>query len=141
MLSESTQQWREACMTSKIVSTLLIIVGLINFIPVIGVVSGAGLESMYGVALQDGNLIILMRHRALLFGLLGALIVAAAFRTELWPAAYLAGFVSMLGFIALAYAQGDFGPFIRKIVIADIVASVLLAVAAILPLPNGSIKR
>ena len=83
----------------RFISAILIIVGLTNLLPVIGVISAESLASLYGFATLQGDLLILMRHRALLFGILGAFIIYSAFRRELQPSAILMGLVSMLGFI------------------------------------------
>jgi hypothetical protein len=120
-----------------IVSALLIAAGLINFLPVAGVLSAEVLAAAYGIQAPEGDLLILMRHRALLFGILGALIIVSAFRRHLQPAAILAGLVSMLGFVALALASGDFGAELRRVVIIDVIALVALAAAAFLR-PKGA---
>ena len=61
------------------IALLLIIVGLINMIPVLGVLSAQRLQGLYGLAELDSELSLLLRHRALLFGLLGSVIVFSAF--------------------------------------------------------------
>lgn len=117
---------------NRVVSALLISVGLVNFLPVAGVLSAQVLASAYGIPAPAGDLLILLRHRALLFGILGALIIVSAFRRHLQPAAILAGLVSMLGFIALALGPGEYGAELRKVVIIDAIALVALAAAAFL---------
>ena len=64
---------------SKGVTLCLIVVGLINFLPLVGVYSAQRLESSYSIVLASNDLIILMRHRALLFGVLGGFILYSAF--------------------------------------------------------------
>ncbi len=101
------------------------IVGLINVVPVVGVVSAAKLESMYGQRFE-ADALVLMRHRALLFGLVGAYIIVAAFRPSLRVPAFVFGFVSMLGFVALAgRLDGPLG----RVVVADLVGSVVLLIS------------
>lgn len=112
---------------SRVASALFFLVGVVNFVPVIGVLSAERLESLYGVILGgDPNLIILMRHRAVLFGIVGGLLIAAVFRRPLRPAALAAGLVSMLSFVLIAYLVGDFGAPLRRVVVIDVVASVML---------------
>ena len=112
-----------------VVTALIVFAGLINFAPVVAIASSESLARFYDIPAPEGDLLILMRHRALLFGILGALLFAAAFRQHLRPAALVAGLVSMLGFIVLAWSQGGYGPSIHKAVIFDLVASVALGVA------------
>ena len=72
----------------RIVTTLLFLgAAVINLGPVLGVLSAGQLEAAYGVKLDDPNLVILMRHRALLFGVVGGLLVVAAFYVRMRPAA------------------------------------------------------
>ena len=116
----------------RVISALLILVGLINFAPVFGVVSGQALSNAYGIAIPEGDLLILLRHRALLFGIVGALIVSSAFFRELQVAAMLAGMVSMCGFLVLAFGAEGYGEKIHSVVIADVAGTALLAVAIVL---------
>ena len=115
-----------------VIAAILVVVGLINLSPVIGVLSAEQLARLYGVSLDSPDLLILMRHRALLFGLLGSLIIAAAFRPALQLFACVAGLVSMLGFIVIAYSVGNYGDAIGTVVIADLIASVGLFVVLVL---------
>jgi hypothetical protein len=57
------------------ISLLFVAVGILHFIPVVGVISPATVSSLYDVQLPDGNSAILLRHRALLFGILGGVII------------------------------------------------------------------
>ncbi|MDR3499456.1 MAG: hypothetical protein P4L72_09540 [Parvibaculum sp.] len=114
------------------IAAILLLVGLLNFYPVIGAVGAARLAALYGLPIEGPDLAILMRHRALLFGLVGAFIVSAAFAPGLRVPAFIAGFVSMGGFIWIARSEGTYGRHIRKVVIADIAGSAALLVAAAL---------
>jgi len=116
-------------MIEKIISFLLIVAGIILLLPVIGVIGAERLAIMYGISFQEPNLLILMRHRAVLFGLLGTFIIYAAFRPSIQPLALLAGFIGAGSFIVLAKAVGAYNATISKVVLADIVAVVCLVVA------------
>jgi bifunctional DNase/RNase len=113
-------------------TVLILLVGLVNLLPMAGVLSGARLEALYGVALQDPNIVILMRHRAVLFGIVGGLLVSAAFHAPLRAAAYGAGFVSMLSFVLIAWLVGGLNAELRRVVIVDLIASAALFVATLL---------
>jgi hypothetical protein len=114
----------------KFVTGALLIAGVINLYPVVGVISVGQLEKLYGLPLDNGDLIILMRHRAILFGLLGTFLIYSAFRSSVQTLACVAGLVSMISFIALAYASGQFGETLSKVIVADVVGS--LALVAVL---------
>ena len=114
---------------SKLLFVLLILVGLINFLPVIGVLSAARLESAYGIDLLSNDMIILMRHRALLFGLVGGFVIYSAFKPMYRSVAMLLAGISMVGFIVIAYLTGEYNQNIHKIVMADYVGILLLVTA------------
>lgn len=102
-----------------LISGILIVVGIINILPVIGVISGAQLAALYGAMPDHPDMLILLRHRAVLFGLLGAFILAASVRSALQLWACVAGLVSMLSFIVIAGTTGNFGPELERIVMID----------------------
>ena len=112
-----------------VLPSVLVLVGFINLYPVIGVLSTGNLAALYGIHLEGSELVILMRHRAVLFGLLGSFIVLSAFRPALQPSAITAGLVSMLGFVVLAFLADDYNQAINRVVVADVVASAGLLVA------------
>ena len=58
--------------------------------------------------IPDNNLEILLRHRAALFGILGAFIIYAAFNPGLQPVAFGAAFLSIATFFFLAWSVGGF---------------------------------
>lgn len=116
----------------KLTSALLIVAGIIHLLPISGLLGAERLAALYGLSFSEPNLLILMRHRAVLFGLLGALLVWAAFRPSLQPAAMLGGLVSVLSFLLLAWLTPGYNAALRKVVIADWVALVCLALAIVI---------
>lgn len=116
------------------ISLLFVAVGIINFIPVVGVISPAKVASLYNVQLPDGNSAILLRHRALLFGILGGVTIYAAFFRELQPFAFVMGFMSMIGYAALCIQQGDYNHKLKRVLAADWLALGMFSVALVLRL-------
>ena len=115
----------------RLVTILLVGIGLLNFLPLIGVVSTDQLTRLYGIAFEQPDLAVLMRHRAVLFGLIGGFILLAAFRPSLQLIATIAGLVSMLCFILLAWATEGVGDELGRIVIADIAGSVAAVIVLV----------
>ncbi len=109
-----------------LVAAMLLVVGAIHLLPVPGVRGSERLAALYGLAFGDPNLAILMRHRAVLFGLLGVFIIAAAFRPGWRTAALVAGFASVVSFLLLAWSTGTYNAAIGRVVLADVVALVCL---------------
>jgi hypothetical protein len=121
---------------SKLIAALLLVAGLIHLLPLAGVLGGERLNALYGLALDEPNLQILMRHRAVLFGLLGALLVAAALRPGLRGLALLGGLVSVLSFLLLAWSAPLYNEALQRVVVADWVALACLLLALPLHLRN-----
>jgi hypothetical protein len=121
----------------KVCSILLVGVGLLNLVPVIGVLSAEQLTNMYGIGIDSVDLETLMRHRAVILGLIGGFLLFAAFRPALQVAAASIGLVSMSSFVILACLVGDNGVQIEKVVIADIAGSVAAAIALVLAVREG----
>ena len=105
-------------MLNKSIAALLLVVGIIHLLPLGGVLGAERLAALYGLAFQEPNLL-LMRSRAVLFGLLGALLVYAALRPALQPLALGAGLISVLSFLALAWSSPGYNRALRRVVIAD----------------------
>lgn len=111
-----------------LVSAMLLVVAVIHLLPVVGVLGGPRLAALYGVQLEDPNLEILMRHRAVLFGLLGLFLAFAAFRPALQPIAFAGGGVSVLSFLGLSKVVGGYNEQVGRVFTADVVAGVCLFV-------------
>ena len=106
----------------RVATILLITAGIIHLLPLPGVLGVSQLSRLYGVVIDDPNVALLMRHRAVLFGLLGTLMVAAAFRTQLRAVAYAAGLANAIAFVAMAWSVSNYNASIGRVVVADIVA-------------------
>ncbi len=103
-------------------SASLLVVGLIHLIPVTGAFSAERLASLYGVVHTEPDLVILMRHRAVLFGLLGMFLVYAAARPSAQPLAFGAGFVSVVSFLFLCWSTTSYNAHIARVVAVDVFA-------------------
>jgi hypothetical protein len=119
-------------MFERIITGLLLVVAAIHLVPITGFFGADRLTSLYGIDVTSADLEILMRHRAVLFGILGVFFAYAAFRPALQPVAFVAAFATIASFFYLAFSVGDFGEAIRKIVVGDVVAAVALLGAVIL---------
>lgn len=106
----------------------LLVAALIHLLPVPGVLGAAALDRLYGVAVVDPNTSILLQHRALLFGLLGGLMLAAIALPGLRVAVMVVALCSAASFVAVALAVGGYNASIARVIVADLAASVLLVV-------------
>lgn len=118
---------------SRLVTGLFLFAALVNALPVVGVLSAARLEALYGVPIEGPDLELLMRHRASLFAAVAALLAVAAFHPPLRVVAGAVGLFSMLGFVALAAAvDGELNAALRRVALVDVVASAALLAALVL---------
>ncbi len=112
-------------------SFALALVGLIHLLPLSGVLGAERLASLYGVPWSDPNALILMRHRAVLFGLVGMFLLFAAIRPALQSLALFAGGISVGSFLALALAVGGYNALMSRVVWVDAFAMACIAIGAV----------
>lgn len=117
-----------------VVPVVLFVVAVIHALPLTGVMSAARLSSAYGVAIEDPTLEILMRHRAVLFGLLAGFLAHAALRPELHGLGLVAALVSLGSFLSLAQVVGGYNSSLLTVVRIDIVALVLVVIGGLVHL-------
>jgi len=117
-------------------TTLFFVAGLINFIPITGFLSADRLEALYGLSFEDANLLVLMRHRAVLLGIVGGIMLVAAFHHPLRRVAIAAGMLSMLTFIFLAHSL-DGNAELRRVALVDVVAILALLGGALVSHVEG----
>lgn len=113
-----------------LVPAMLVVVGVIHLLPLSGVLGSERLVALYGLTFNEPNLVILMRHRAVLFGLLGLFLVFAAFQPPFQTVAFIAGFVSVGSFLGLAWSVGGYNAQVGRVFVADIIALVCLIIGA-----------
>jgi len=105
----------------------LLVAGVIHLLPIPGVLGAGTLTRLYGIEVSDPNTAILLQHRALLFGVLGVLMLSAIALPSLRVTALAAGLFSAASFIVVAILVGGYNAAIGRVVAADVVAAVLLA--------------
>lgn len=124
-----------------LVAALFILAGLIKITPVVGVLGPERLQQLYQLPIEGADLLLLMRHRAVLFGAIGGLLLVAAFRPALRTLAATIGLISVLSFLLLALPLHEHGPALQRVFWADVMAGVVLLAALALsrriaPLPG-----
>lgn len=107
----------------------LLAASFIHLLPAIGMVSAARLTALYGVAPADVTTVLLLRHRAVMFAVLGIGFAASAFVPMLRVPAAVLALVTMLAFIALAGGGDAHGTAIRRVARVDVVVSALVVAA------------
>ncbi len=116
----------------RIVALILIAVGLLHLYPAVGVFGPGRLQALYDIGSSDADTLLLLRHRAVLFALLGIAMIAGGVHTPWrWPA-LIAGLVSTLSFVVLAFPLSDNSAAVTRVFWSDVVASGLLMFAVVL---------
>lgn len=116
---------------SHVVSAGLVVAGLVHLAPVAGCLGQAQLAALYGISIDGPNAEILLRHRAVLFGLSGAFMLWAAAKSELQWLALSAGLVSVISFLAIAMMVGAYNAAICRVVMVDGVVLLALVIASL----------
>lgn len=106
----------------------LLVAAVIHLAPLRGLLGARSLAALYGVEVSDPALLLLMRHRAVQFGLLGVALAVAAFVPRLWSAALAAGLVSAVSFLVLMGPPRGHHPALVRVFRADVVAVAFLLV-------------
>lgn len=110
---------------------LVLVAAAINGMPVLGAFAPERMTALYGVNLDDANLQILMRHRALLFGIVAGLLIAAVLHPPLRALAYVVGFGSMVSFLVVAWWVGGYSAQIQHVIVMDVIGIAALAGAVL----------
>lgn len=111
---------------------LIVVAGLINFAPVLGAFLPERMEALYGVAIDTPNLEVLLRHRAVLFGVVGGLLFATLVNAVPRRLAYVVGFVSMVSFLLVVWSVGGTSEALSRVVTMDLIGIAALAGAVAL---------
>jgi len=120
------------------ITLALLLISLIHALPLLGVLGAARLSTLYGIAVTEPNLEILLRHRAVLFGMLAVFLAYAAFKPELHTLALTGGLLSVLGFMALTMMVGNPNAALQTVFKVDVAALGLLLAAGAAHLRGSS---
>jgi hypothetical protein len=111
----------------------LFIAGLINLLPSILLFLPHKISESYGIEIPNANYELLLRHRAVLFGIIGGLMVFSSIFKKYYEVSSIAGLISMVSFIILFFLIGkDMNEELRKVMIIDVVATIILIIGRIL---------
>jgi uncharacterized membrane protein (UPF0182 family) len=109
----------------------LFLAGVINFIPSSLAFLPKKINASYGINVTDGNLELLLRHRAVLFGIVGGLMLFSAISKRYYDLSVIVGLVSMLSFIVLYYSIGTINEELKKVMLFDVAAIVILMIGCV----------
>ena len=117
----------------KIYRIALFLAGIINILPAFLAFIPDKISKSYGIELPNENFELLLRHRAILFGIIGGLMIYSAIAKKYYTIATSVGLISMVSFILLFFLIGkDINSELKNIMIVDIVASFILCLGLLL---------
>ncbi len=121
---------RRRTTADRLVVLVLIATGLVHLAPAIGVLGGGTIERLYGIDPSGTDVALLLQHRAVLFGILGAGTLAAAATGRHRTEVLVANLVSVATFVLLFAIQPATTGELRRVATVD--AVLVLPVAAAL---------
>jgi len=115
-------------MKQKFISAAYLVAGIVNFLPVMGLLGRARLEAGYQIKVATPDLLILMQHRAVLFGLVGGALLLSVFKKDWRPLTGPMGLISMAAFILLVFMSPAVNAALLRLAFIDIMALLLLVI-------------
>jgi len=111
----------------------LFIAGVINLLPSVLAFLPDKISKSYGIEIPNENYELLLRHRAILFGIIGGLMIYSAVAKKHYEVSTFIGLISMVSFIVLFFLIGkDINSDLKKVMTIDIVGTVILCIGFIL---------
>ena len=111
----------------------LFISGVMNILPSLLAFLSEKISESYGIEIPNANFELLLRHRAILFGIIGGLMIYSALVKKHYELSTIAGLVSMISFIILYFIIGkDINQELNKVMLIDVVATAMLCIGCIL---------
>ena len=101
---------------------------IINFLPVMLAFFPEKISKAYGIELPNTNYELLLRHRAIMLGLVGALMIFAAISKKYHSISVTIGLISMVSFIVLYFMINGINIELGKVMKMDIIAIALLSI-------------
>lgn len=110
----------------------LFVAGAINFIPSILAFMPNKIKQSYGIEVPDANYELLLRHRAILLGIIGGVMIYSALTKKNYTIAVIIGLISMVSFIILYLSiSGSINAELYKVMKIDIVAIIILLIGLV----------
>ncbi len=111
----------------------LFIAGLINFFPSLLAFLPSKIATSYGIKIPDANYELLLRHRAVMFGIVGGIMIYSAISQKHYSLAVVIGLISMVSFIVLLkLVNGAVNPELMKVMKVDVIGIIILLIGLVL---------
>jgi hypothetical protein len=124
-------------LAERYVQGVLLLAALIHLAPVTGMTGAEALQRLYGIDLTDPPTLMLMRHRAVLFALIGVPLVIVIFLPAWRVPALFGALISLSAFLGLATTLPALNPVLLRAVYIDLGLVLLIVPALWLGLRTG----
>jgi len=105
----------------------LFLSSLINLTPAVLALLPQKIATSYGIAVPNQNYELLLRHRAVLFAIVGGILLYAAIQKKYYHLATLLGLISMVSFLLLFYlVDGPINKELTKVMYIDVLGICIL---------------
>ena len=106
----------------------LFISGVINFMPSLLAFWSNKISSSYGIDIPNSNDELLLRHRAVMLGIIGGVMIFSAISKKYYSLSVSIGLISMVSFIILYALVGNINPELQKVMKIDIAGILILLI-------------
>lgn len=120
------------------VTAVLAVAGVVHMLPATGAVGARSLARLYDVEVEDPDVVLLLRHRAVLFVVVGAILLAGALEASFTTPALAVGLASTTSFLVLARLGPAPNRALRRVAAIDVPLALALTVALAWQLTSAS---
>jgi hypothetical protein len=104
----------------------LFIAAIIHALPAVGLLGANWLHKLYGIEFSEPNTLLLMQHRAVLFGVVALVFLHAIFQPDYRVFALVLGLITTVSFVLLALPFESFNVLVVRVAKIDVVVIVFL---------------
>lgn len=115
-----------AKLSRNIAITLLVVIGMLTVSPSLTAFNPSSITILYGFTLENDAALLLVRHRQIIIGLLGAILIYGAFFGSFRMTAITINVLSKSAFLGLYLTTPTLTPELQRIVYFDVVSIILL---------------
>ena len=115
-------------MMETVFRVCLFISGVINFMPSLLAFWSNKISSSYGIDIPNSNDELLLRHRAVMLGIIGGVMIFSAISKKYYSLSVSIGLISMVSFIILYALVGNINPELQKVMKIDIAGILILLI-------------
>ena len=106
------------------------VLAAIHLLPSLVAFAPSRISNLYGVQITDPTLITLLHHRAVMLGIVGAVLASAIFIPSIRWVALSAGMVSMVSFIIICASNNQLNGPLARIALVDALGLPLIVILA-----------